>query len=198
MIQNSVIDVLDYQGHNIQCAKAELIYFLNNNTSQAFFHSICSLDFSNCKQALILGANVLTKEKSNTHLNKRIALHSDQMFLHQYLNAEENLRYYVNSIRDLDYIDQSTNFGNFNIDKKKLVKDLNAFEVFFLRLIICLAKNPELLIVVDPYVQVEEKKYTDFMEVIQRQIFQKKMTCFISLANQSLIDQFPGRYLTFS
>jgi len=64
---------------------------------------------------------------------------------------------------------------------------------YLLRIIISLAKQPALIIVENPYSQLDESIYQSTMDIFYKMITNKGITFISSYSNEHILSRFPGR-----
>jgi len=186
----------DNLGHTIGISKGELVYLENSEKARQYLGRL--LGTSAHKQLRISVENKDLEQYSSANwvtLRRRIAYINQDLRLLTEATVQENIDFYLSSINANASSNLSWLMKEFKLNSSVAVSKLSDMERYKLRLIIGLAKEPDILILDNPYAQLEVQAYESVMNKVYQLLMEKGITCISILSNSDLISSFPGRQL---
>jgi len=197
MVENYIQIIEATSGYlPIAINKGELIYFTDVAKAHSYFEAL--LGEGDDSNLVIKVDNKIITQLSQTEslFNKRkIAYVSDELALLSSESIQANINLYLKSIEYKGSAIVQSLFSEFNIDASKRIQDLNDLEVYVVRLAIGLAKDPELLILNNPYAQIAQENYHKLMSFLYDLLLERDLTCLCCLSAKYLSDKYPGRVI---
>ena len=175
----------------IQLTKGELIYVKPGAWSVHLFKKISSgdLNFGNASDSGNTVTDLLDIRKSIAHISPDIYLWSE-------MTASENVEMYTASI-GMNYPSSkvSSLCNKLGLDENLRVEDMTAMQQHLLRLIIGLAKEPDLILYANPLSQIDTSTYKNVMNVLYDEVINKGITLISCIGHKDICALFPGRHL---
>ncbi len=197
MVENYIQIIEGTSGYMpISINKGELIYFTDVAKAHSYFEALLGEGDDN--NLVIKVDNKIIKQLNQNEalFNKRkIAYVSDELALLTSESIQTNVDLYLKSIDHKGSPVVKTLFSEFNISTSKIIQNLTDLEVYVVRLAIGLAKDPELLILNNPYAQIAPENYHKLMSFLYDMLLERDLTCLCCLSAKYLSDKYPGRII---
>ena len=194
MYQDICIEISLSNELNLLCSKGEIVYFKHSEKSQKLFDQLINPQGFSGKTFKVRGLDLnLILEDLQAYRRKLSYLAEDEPKLISGLNLHENIKLYSSSIKALNFRDQTTQLSSFKLNKTDFPVNLGPQERFYVQWLICMLKAPQILLIENPYLQIDPEAYKTFMFNLHQRMQRTTMTTLISLQNLSLIEEFRGR-----
>lgn len=184
---------------DFKVSKGEIIYLKHGAKSQSLFDFILKANNGNSEgQIFDFDFNKVISSDDLSEIRKQIGYVDPKLFLRQEETIETNARYYLEAL-EININAAFTRFESYrndlNVSRGAKVKDLNAIELYCFKIAVILAKNPKIIIVENPFSQLNLASYQEHMEKIYNLIRSKGMTYIAAISDKLIMQTYPGRYI---
>ncbi len=163
--------------------QGELIGLVGNNGAgkTTLFRLILDLIKANKGEVLIKDTNVAITEDWKAYT----AAYLDEGFLINYLTAREYF-YFIGKLHNIskaavdEFLETYNPFFEGAIDNNKYIRDLSKGNQFKVGIVSCLLQHPELLILDEPFANLDPSSQIRLMNLLRELNEQKRMTILIS------------------
>jgi len=199
---NLLLNILKINGLpvNFKVSKGEIIYLKHGTKSKDLFDLLLRSDRAKNSEGQIFDHDLnisLTSDKLSD-IRQKIGYIDSKAYLNVDQSIEENARFYLDAI-DIDKTAAFTRFESYrkdlNISRGAKIKELNPIDTYCFKIALALAKNPKILLVENPFSQLDPKSYLAQMEKIYNLIRTKGITYLASISDTSVMQTYPGRYI---
>ena len=180
--------------------KGEIVYLKDNSRSKDLFHLLLKADSVKSAEGQLFDYDLNIKMDSDklSTIRQKIGYIDPSGYLDVDKTIEDNARFYINAIE----IDARAAFTRFESYRKDLditrgakIKDLTPVEKICFKIALALAKNPIVLLMENPFNQLDPASYKIPMEKIYNLIRTKGITYIASISDKSIMQTYPGRYI---
>lgn len=184
---------------DFKVSKGEIVYLKHGTKSQSLFDLILKMNSKNSEgQIFEFDFNKVLSSDDQSAVRKQIGYVDPNLFLRQEETIEANARYYIEAI-DIATQPAFTRFESYrkdlNVSRGAKIKDLNPIELYCFKIAVVLAKNPRILLVENPFSQLNPNSYQDQMEQIYNLIRNKGITYIAAISDKQIMQTYPGRYI---
>lgn len=163
--------------------QGELIGLVGNNGAgkTTLFRLILDLIKADKGEVLLKDTNVATTEDWKAYT----AAYLDEGFLINYLTAREYF-YFIGKLHNIskggvnEFLETFIPFFEGAIDNNKYIRDLSKGNQFKVGIVSCLLQNPELLILDEPFANLDPSSQIRLMNLLRELNEQKRVTILIS------------------
>jgi ABC-2 type transport system ATP-binding protein len=178
--------------------KSELIGLVGNNGAgkTTLFRMILDLIKPDKGSVCIKGINVVNSED----WKQFTAAYLDSGFLIDYLSTSEYLYFVgkINGLQENDIDEAVSKFESFfdgGVDFNKYIRDLSKGNQFKVGIVACLIQNPELLILDEPFANLDPSSQIRLIKILQDYNTYQKTTIIVSSHDLNHITQLSKRIL---
>lgn len=196
-----LLDIKKLRGQPTVCqiAKGEIVYLKYSSKSTDLFKTLLNPTKEANAHGTLFGKNLSQLTKADLHIQRqKIGFVDNTGYLLEDATIEKNLEFYINAL-ELDLNAAATRFDSYRktlyLKRGSKTKDLSPVQLFCFRICLCLAKQPELLLVENPLTQLDPESYIAQMDTLYDLIRQKGLTYIASVSDESIISTYPGRYI---
>jgi len=167
----------------LEIKQGELIGLVGNNGAgkTTLFRLILDLIKADKGEVLLKDKNVAKSEDWKNYT----AAYLDEGFLINYLTAREYF-YFIGKLHNLskvivdEFLETFESFFNGAIDNNKYIRDLSKGNQFKVGIVSCLLQDPELLILDEPFANLDPSSQIRLMNLLRELHNQKRVTILIS------------------
>lgn len=196
-----ILDIKDLRGQPIdfKIAKGEIIYLKYNDKSIDLFKALLNPNLKIKANGQTFGKDLAKLSKEEVYQQRqKIGFVDNKGFLLEDETIEKNLEFYIDALT-IDKLSAITRFNSFRktlyIKRGSRINELSQVQLFCFRICLCLAKQPDILLVENPLTQLDPESYIAQMDTLYDLIRRKGLTYIASLSDQSIIETYPGRYV---
>ncbi len=182
----------------LQIKRGELVYLSHDIETTSSLKSMLGLESDSSFNTEVFGEYIqhATESEKAKH-RKSIAFIDGSMRFLESATIQENIKFYLDSIQiksDKSVVENLLSANGMSYDQT--TSELSDYQNFVLSIVVGLAKQPEIVVLINPLSQVSEESFAQMMDSFYKLILDQGMTCIITLSNLKLAELYPGRVVS--